>query len=148
VGRFTDDGFLQIVDRKKDILVTAGGKNVAPANIEQRFADDPFLAHVVVYGDSKRYLVAGVWPNQAAIDAHLDAQGVAPEARAESTRVLIQQRLDRVNSELASYETLKKFAVFTQPLTVEAGLLTATLKVRRKKVYEAYRDQLEALYQP
>jgi long-chain acyl-CoA synthetase len=148
VGRFTDDGFLQIVDRKKDILVTAGGKNVAPANIEQRFADDPFIAHVIVYGDSKRYLVAGVWPNQAAIDAHLDAQGVAPEARAESTRVLIQQRIDRVNSELASYETLKKFAVFSQPLTVEAGLLTATLKVRRKKVYEAYRDQLEALYQP
>ena len=53
VGRFTDDGFLQIIDRKKDILVTAGGKNVPPANIEQRFADDPFIAHVVVYGDAQ-----------------------------------------------------------------------------------------------
>lgn len=148
VGRFTDDGFLQIVDRKKDILVTAGGKNVAPANIEQRFADDPFLAHVVVYGDSKRFLVAGLWPNRAAVDAHLDAQGVAPEARGEATRALLQQRVDRVNSELASYETIKKFAIFDQALTVEAGLLTATLKVRRKKVNEAFREQLEALYQP
>jgi long-chain acyl-CoA synthetase len=148
VGRFTDDGFLQIVDRKKDILVTAGGKNVAPANIEQRFADDPFIAHVVVYGDGKRFLAAGIWPNRAAIDAHLDAQGVAAEARPEATRALLQQRVDRVNAELASYETLKKFAVLDPPLTVESGLLTATLKVRRKKVYEAFRDQLEALYQP
>ena len=60
LGRFTDDGFLQIIGRKKEILVTAGGKNVPPANIEQRFADDPLFAHVVVYGDGKRYLVAGV----------------------------------------------------------------------------------------
>jgi len=146
VGRFTEDGFLQIIDRKKDILVTAGGKNVAPANIEQRFADEPLLAHLVVYGDSKRYLVAGVWPNKAAVDAHLDASGVAPEARAEAARALIQQRIDRINAELASYETIKKFALLDPPLTVEAGLLTATLKVRRKKVYEAFRHHLEALY--
>ena len=59
VGRFTDDGFLQIVDRKQDIPATAGGKNVPPANIEQRFADDPFIAHVVVYGDAKKYLGRG-----------------------------------------------------------------------------------------
>ena len=67
---------MQIIDRKKDILVTAGGKNVPPANIELRFADDPFIAHVVVYGDAKRYLVAGVWVNVEAIDAHLAASGV------------------------------------------------------------------------
>jgi long-chain acyl-CoA synthetase len=147
VGRFTEDGFLQIIDRKKDILVTAGGKNVAPANIEQRFADDPFLSHVVVCGDGRRYLTAGVWINQAAVDAHLDAQGVAPEARAAATKTLVQQRIDRVNSELASYETIKKFAVLEPALSVEGGLLTATLKVRRKKVYEAFRAALEALYE-
>lgn len=148
VGRFTEDGFLQIVDRKKDILVTAGGKNVAPANIEQRFADDPLIAHVVVYGDSKRFLVAGVWPNHAAVDAYLAAQGVAPEARREAIRALLQQRVDKVNNDLASYETIKKFAILEPPLSVEAGLLTATLKVRRKKVYEAFGDQLESLYTP
>jgi long-chain acyl-CoA synthetase len=147
VGRFTDDGFLQIVDRKKDILVTAGGKNVPPANIEQRFADDPFIAHVVVYGDAKRYLVAGVWLNADAIDAHLRSDRIEGEARGEVVRALLQQRIDRVNGQLASYETIKKFAVMDRPLTVEGGLLTPTLKVRRKKVYEAFRDQLEGLYE-
>jgi long-subunit acyl-CoA synthetase (AMP-forming) len=77
VGRFTEDGFLQIVDRKKDILVTAGGKNVPPQNIELRFADDPYIAHLVVHGDGERFLVAGVWLNEAAVKAHLDEQGVA-----------------------------------------------------------------------
>ncbi|HEY6458533.1 MAG TPA: AMP-dependent synthetase/ligase [Polyangiaceae bacterium] len=146
VGRFTDDGFLQIVDRKKDILVTAGGKNVPPANIEQRFADDPFVAHVVVYGDARKYLVAGVWLNEAAVDAHLAANGVQGEARAEAMRALVQQRIDKVNGALASYETIKRFAVMREPLTVEGGFLTPTLKVRRKKVYEAFGAELEALY--
>ncbi|MEO7097071.1 MAG: AMP-dependent synthetase/ligase, partial [Polyangiales bacterium] len=131
VGRFTDDGFLQIIDRKKDILVTAGGKNVPPVNIEQRFADDPFIAHLVVYGDGKRYLVAGVWLNDATVDAHLDAHGaVASEARDAARRALVQQRIDKVNAELASYETIKTFAVMKPALTVDGGLLTPTLKVR------------------
>ncbi len=136
VGRFTDDGFLQIVDRKKDILVTAGGKNVPPANIEQRFADDPYLLHVVVYGDAKKYLVAGVWVNPATVPAGADV------------RALVQQRIDKVNASLASYESIKDFVVLDRPLTVEGGLLTATLKVRRKKVYETFRADFEALYAP
>jgi long-chain acyl-CoA synthetase len=146
VGRFTDDGFLQIIDRKKDILVTAGGKNVPPANIELRFRDDPFLAHVVVFGEGQRFLVAGVWLNAAAVQAQLDSQGVAPAARTEATRALVQKRIDEVNTQLASYETIKKFAIVETPLTVEGGLLTSTLKVRRKQVYQAFGKQLEALY--
>jgi long-chain acyl-CoA synthetase len=147
VGRFTDDGFLQIVDRKKDILVTAGGKNVPPANIELKFADDPFIAHLVVYGDAKKYLVAGVWLNVEAVHAHLAANGVAdPAARGEALRALVQQRIERVNAELASYETIKRFAIMDRALSVESGMLTPTLKVRRKKIYEAFRSHLEALY--
>ncbi|MFO0686964.1 MAG: AMP-dependent synthetase/ligase [Sandaracinus sp.] len=146
VGRFTEDGFLQIVDRKKDILVTAGGKNVPPANIEQRFADDPFVAHVVVYGDGKKFLVAGIWPNHAAVDAHLAAEGVAAAAREEATRALLEQRVARVNAQLASYESIKKFAVLAPALTVESGLLTPTLKIKRKKIYEKFHAALEALY--
>ena len=147
VGRFTDDGFLQIIDRKKDILVTAGGKNIAPANIEQRFADDALVAHVVVYGEAKRYLSAGIWLNHAAVDALFTARGVAPGERGAALRALVQERVDHVNAGLASYETIKRFAVLEPALTVEGGMLTATLKVRRKKVYEAYRAQLEALYE-
>jgi long-chain acyl-CoA synthetase len=146
VGRFTEDGFLQIIDRKKDILVTAGGKNVPPANIELKFRDDPYISTVVVYGDAKRYLVAGVWLNEAAVKEHLDRAGVAAEGRAEATRVLIQKRVDEVNAQLASYETLKKFAIIDSPLTVDNGLLTSTLKVRRKHVYAAFGNVLEALY--
>lgn len=147
VGRFTEDGFLQIIDRKKDILVTAGGKNVPPVNIEQRFADDPFLAHVVVYGDGKKYLVAGVWPNHAAIDAHLEAAGVAPGAKGEAVRALVQRRIDEVNAKLASYESIKKFALMEPALTVESGHLTPTFKVKRKKVYESFRSAFESLYE-
>lgn len=129
IGRFTEDGFLQIIDRKKDILVTAGGKNVAPANIEIRFADDPAIAHVVVYGDGEKYLVAGVWP-------------ATPKVSDEA----LQAAVDRVNAQLARHETIKSFARIDEPLTVEGGTLTATMKVRRKKVYEHVGDRLRALY--
>jgi long-chain acyl-CoA synthetase len=146
VGRFTDDGFLQIIDRKKDILVTAGGKNVAPANIELRFQNDAFIAHLVVYGDGQRYLTAGVWVNDAAVEAHLDAAGIPKAERPAAIKALVQARIDQVNSELASYETIKRFAVMEPALSVAGGLLTATLKVRRKKVYETFRDAFEGLY--
>jgi long-chain acyl-CoA synthetase len=75
-----------------------------------------------VYGDAQRYLVAGVWLNDAAVNAHLDQSGVAPGARARGPRALVQKRVEQVNSELASYETIKKFAILDEPLTVEAGL--------------------------
>jgi len=145
VGRFTEDGFLQIIDRKKDILVTAGGKNVPPANIELRFRDDPFIANVVVYGEAKKFLVAGVWLNEEAVTAHLG--DVAPDGRDAARRALVQKRIDQANAELASYETLKKFQIFTEALSVENELLTPSLKVRRKKVYERFKDQFEALYE-
>jgi long-chain acyl-CoA synthetase len=132
VGRWTDDGFLQIVDRKKDILVTAGGKNVPPANIESRFADDPAIERVVVYGDARSYLVAAVWL----------APAIPPAAReSEAARAIAA-----VNAQLASFETIKKFFVGDEPLSVEGGTLTTSLKLRRKAVYERYRDRFEALY--
>jgi long-chain acyl-CoA synthetase len=146
VGQFTEDGFLKIVDRKKDILVTAGGKNVPPVNIEMRFADEPLFAHVVVYGDGKRYLAAGVWVNEEALKAELARGNTAADAGFDAARALIQARIDKVNAELAHHETIKKFALMPRPLTVNGGLLTATLKVRRKKVYEAFREEFEALY--
>jgi long-chain acyl-CoA synthetase len=137
VGRFTEDGFLQIIDRKKDILVTAGGKNVAPANIEVRFNDDPLIAHAVVFGDAQRYLVAGIWLNPGAVPS-----GATPE----ELQAMVQRSVEKVNGQVASYESIKKFAIMSKPLTVNDGLLTATLKVRRKKVYEAFGHLLEALY--
>jgi long-chain acyl-CoA synthetase len=132
VGRWTEDGFLQIIDRKKDILVTAGGKNIPPANIEARFADDPVVERLVVYGDGKPYLVAAVWTR--------------PDVPREERERLIAARVEAVNAELARYETIKRFFVEDAPLTVEAGLLTSSLKLRRKAVYEHLRARFEALY--
>lgn len=139
VGQWTEDGFLRIVDRKKDILVTAGGKNVPPANIEQRFADDPLFLHVVVYGDGQKYLVAGIWPNAPALAAEAERTGRAPAE-------LVEERVAKVNAQLASYETIKRFALMAPALSVEAGTLTPTLKVKRKAVYQAFGPQFLALY--
>ena len=128
VGRWTDDGFLQIVDRKKDILVTAGGKNIPPVNIEQRFVDDPVIERVVVYGDARPYLVAAIW------------------LRPDANPAEVATRVDVVNRDLARHETIKRYFVEANPLTVEAGTLTSSLKLRRKVVYEQLRDRFEALY--
>ncbi len=141
LGKFTDQGFLKIIGRKKDILVTAAGKNISPAKIEKRFDDDPYLLHVVVYGDGKKYLTAGVWPNWETV---ADRLGDEPTERA--VRGLLEPRIERVNAELARYETIKKFALIEEPLSVENGYLTPTLKVKRKKVYEAFEEPLEELY--
>jgi long-chain acyl-CoA synthetase len=134
IGRFTDDGFLTIVDRKKDILVTAGGKNIPPANVEARFAGDPLLSQVVVYGDGKSYVVAAVWLSPAA--------ALSPQA----ARALVAERVRAVNQTLARHETIKRFRIMERPLTVESGLLTASLKIRRRAIYHAFREELEALY--
>jgi long-chain acyl-CoA synthetase len=128
IGRWTEDGFLQIVDRKKDILVTAGGKNIPPANIESRFADDPVIERVVVYGDARPFLVAAVW--------------LRPDAPVDQ----VSSRIERINGELARYETIKRYFIAEAPLTIEGGMLTSSLKLRRKAVYQHLRDRFEALY--
>jgi long-chain acyl-CoA synthetase len=144
IGRFTADGFLQIVDRKKEILVTAGGKNVPPANIEGQFAGCPLVKHAVVYGDGKKYLVAGLWLDDEAVDARFGS--VAADARAGEIAAALQEFVVGVNDKLARFEQIKRFRVMERPLTVAGGLLTSTLKMRRKQVYEAFRGQFEELY--
>ena len=145
LGRFTEDGFLQIIGRKKEILVTAGGKNVPPANIEQRFTGEPAVAHVMVWGDGKKYLVAGIWPEPGYVAEHVAALGT--EAGRAAVRAELEWVVARVNSELPSYETLKRFEVFfDEPLTVDGGLLTSTLKLRRNEIGKAFGARLDALY--
>ncbi len=134
VGRWTEDGFLQIIDRKKDILVNSGGKNIPPANIEARFVDDPVIERVVVYGDARPYLVAAVWLRP---DAPTDL---------DERQRLVAERVDHINKDLARYESIKRHFIAETPLTVESGLLTTSLKLRRKAVYDRLRDRFEALY--
>lgn len=148
LGAFTEDGFLKIVGRKKEIIVTAGGKNIPPANIEGRFADDPYIEHLVVVGDRRKYLTALVTLRREAV---MEALGLANGEERKlnenpKVRELIEQRIASANRSLARYETIKKFAIAPEPLTVENGLLTASLKVRRKKVLDSHAGQIEALY--
>src|SRR5690606_12231938 len=112
-------------------------------NIELRFRDDPVIEHLVVYGDGKRYLVAGVWVSREAAARELGADTLSDQA----VIALVGRRIERVNAELARHETIKRFCIMDRQLTVESGLLTASLKLRRKQVYAAFHDRFEALYE-
>lgn len=148
IGRWTEDGFLQIIDRKKEILVTSGGKNVPPANIERHFQDNPYVQHLIVYGDGKKFLTALVTLEEPAVrEAVGDQQTAWSElVQTPAVKTLIDQQVAQVNGLLASYETIKKVHISALPLTVEGNLLTASLKPRRKAIYEHFGPQLEALY--
>ncbi|MFB6263659.1 MAG: long-chain fatty acid--CoA ligase [Bradymonadaceae bacterium] len=139
---WTDDGHLKVVGRKKEILVTAGGKNISPAHIENKVDDDPVIEHLVVYGDGKKYLTAGIWVDDEAVEERLaDRQGL------DDTRELVDERIADLNDDLPSYETLKDYALFDEPLSVDNGTLTPTMKVKRNEVYDRFGDRLEALYE-
>ncbi len=142
-------GFYKIIGRKKEILVTSGGKNVAPANIELCFKDFPLISNLVVYGEGKKYLTALVDINDEVAKAQLAAAGAPTDGDLRAhpqVHAWVEARIAQVNETLAKYETVKRFVIAPTPLTLEGGLLTPTLKVKRQKVYDQFRTQLEALY--
>jgi long-chain acyl-CoA synthetase len=147
-----DDGFLRITDRKKDLIVTAGGKNVAPQNIEGAWkAQCQYVSQVMVHGDKRSYLTALVTLNEETVSAWAKEKGLSaqklPELASEGAVIgLIQGAVDRLNKELASYETIKKFKILPSDFSQDAGELTPTLKVKRKFVSEKYRSELDSLY--
>jgi long-chain acyl-CoA synthetase len=157
IGRTDERGHLHITDRKKDIIVTAGGKNVAPQNLENELkALCPLVSQVVVVGDRRKYLVALVtldeetareWVESGRLQA-ADAVGdMARLSRHPEVRHAIQWHVDRVNEKLASYETIKRFAVLPADFTQESGELTPSLKVKRKVCMERYGGLIERLSQ-
>jgi long-chain acyl-CoA synthetase len=152
IGKLTERGFLKILGRKKEIIVTSGGKNISPQLIESRFNDDPFIEHLVLYGNEKKYLTALVTLRENAVVKYAQEHNLSFENFPELTRnpaiiSLIQKRIDKINKNLASFETIKKFYIYSGHLTVEDGHLTASLKLKRNKVYETFRDNLDALYE-
>jgi long-chain acyl-CoA synthetase len=151
IGAIDEDGFLRITDRKKDIIVTAGGKNVAPQNIENLLKQSPWISQAMVYGDKKPFLVALVTLNPDAAARFASERGRANDlvklADDGDVRALIQLEVDAVNTRLSSFETVKKFALVAKDFSIEGGELTPTLKVKRKVVSERYKTLLETLYQ-
>jgi long-chain acyl-CoA synthetase len=142
IGVF-EDGFLRITDRKKDLIVTAGGKKVAPQPIENALkATSPLLAQVIVYGDKRPYCVALVTLSEEATKRFGPG---APDSA--DVKAALQKDFDTVNAKLASFESIKRFAVLPHELTEAAGELTPKLSIKRKVVVEKYRQVLEGLYQ-
>jgi long-chain acyl-CoA synthetase len=148
LGAFDADGFLTITGRKKDILITAGGKNVAPKNIEAALKSHRLVGEAVVVGDRRKFLSAILTLDPEAAAAFAEERGLdaARLADAPSVRGEIQRAIDAVNAELARVEQVKKFTILERPLSIEGGELTPTLKVKRKVVNEKYAAQIEAMY--
>jgi long-chain acyl-CoA synthetase len=151
IGYVDDHGFLHITDRKKDLIVTAGGMNIAPQNVENLLKGDPFVSQAMVYGDRRPYPVALITVNPEELQKFAREQGVLtsdPASLVKHPKIL--ERVGRIveekNTQLQSYAKIKKFAVLPADFTQEGGELTPTLKVKRKVVVEKYREALEALY--
>jgi len=152
IGYFDRDGFLRITDRKKDIIVTAGGKNVAPLNIEGRILSDSLFSRVMVVGDKRPYLCALLVLNRENL---MRAAGVCASSEPEYAALLkrtetyefVRRRLDACLEGLASYERIKAFELIKDEFTIAGGELTPTLKIKRRAVIEKYRDIIDALYQ-
>ena len=147
LGQFDRDGYLSITGRKKEIIITAGGKNIAPKNIEAALRNHPIISEAVVIGDRRKYLTALITLDPEASRRFLQDRGLAglPHTMAEITAE-VQSAVDEVNRELARVETVKKFHILAQPFSIETGELTPTLKVKRKIVYSNFSTEIEAMY--
>jgi len=151
LGSIDQDGYLAITGRKKDLIITSSGKNIAPTNIETALRERPWISQAVVYGDKRPYLVALLTLDPEEAPALAARLGVSPDsaalARDEGVRKLLQAEVDEVNRRFARIEQIKRFAVLDRDLTLAAGELTPTMKVKRPVVYERYRTHFDELYE-
>ena len=151
IGGLDTEGYLSITDRKKDLLVTSGGKKIAPQPIEAVLKRSPLVSEAVVLGDRKRYATALIIPDFTALERRLKDLGRPPSERSELVKredvvALYQEIVDGLNRELSQYERLKRIAILPNEFSIDSGELTPTLKVKRKVVEEKYRDVIEELY--
>jgi long-chain acyl-CoA synthetase len=151
VGELDADGFLKITDRKKDLIITAGGKNIAPQNIENQLKFSSYINDAVVIGDRKKYLVALIAIDEENVIKYAQNHKIqfgtyGSLTQAPEIKQLIQTEVDRVNKSLAQVEQVKKFAIIPKKLYEEDGEVTPTMKVKRKSINEAYKDIIEKMY--
>ncbi len=152
IGVLDEDGFLTITDRKKDIIVTSGGKNIAPQNIENLLKTDKFVSQVFAYGDRRKYITALITLSMEDLLPWAEQNGILekdPDRLAKDPRVeaMMRVRIDALNRELASFEQVKRFVLLGTDFSQESGELTPTLKLKRKVVVRKYGALLDALYE-
>jgi long-chain acyl-CoA synthetase len=137
VGELDADGFLRITDRKKDLLITAGGKNIAPQNLENALKTSRFVSEAIVVGDRRPYVTALVTLDEAeTASAGRDRQQV------------VQEVVDEVNRDRTRVEQIKRFVILPREFSQEHGEVTPTLKLRRAVIHEHFADEIEKLYEP
>ena len=151
IGNIDKDGFLQITDRKKDLLITAGGENIAPQVLEGHLKGIPVVAPAVVLGDRRKFLSALVTLDPDRIRAEAEACGSSAKspddaARCEKFRRHLDKQIQELNGRLARVQSIKKFVILPNELSIEGGELTPTMKVKRKVVNEKYKKEIESMY--
>ncbi len=151
IGHFDSDGFLIITDRKKHLFKTSTGKYIAPTPIENLFLASKYIDQFVLIGDRRTYLSALIVPDYEAIKEYADARNISYNtvedlAKKQEVYELIETEMSRFQKKLANYERIRKFTLLAKPLTLEAGEITPSLKVKRKFVEERYSNLIEEMY--
>jgi len=151
VGVIDADGYLRITDRMKDIIITAGGKNITPSELENELKFSPYVTDAVVIGDARPYLTVIIMIDQENVEKYAQDHDVpfsnyASLTRAPEVQALIQAELDRVNTRFARVEQIKKFFLLDTQLSAEDEELTPTMKLKRKLVQQKYAERIEAMY--
>ncbi len=151
IGEIDADGYLRITDRKKDIIVTAGGKNIAPQPIESLVKTNPIVLNAVMIGDRQKFPIMLVVPNMELVRKWAEAEGMAGRTdQALLSDIVVHNMLTgeikKTLRELAQYEMPKKFLILDQDFSIESGELTPTLKVKRRVVEKIHKARIEELY--
>jgi long-chain acyl-CoA synthetase len=151
VGEIDEDGYLKITDRLKDLIITAGGKNIAPQYIENQLKFSPYINDAVVIGDKRKYLAAIIVIDEENVvkfaqDAKIQFTTFATLTRAPEVIDLIQEEINKVNRQMARVENIRKFKILDKKLYTEDGEVTPTMKVKRKSINEQFADLIESMY--
>ena len=152
IGHIDSDGMLKITDRKKNLIVTSGGKNIAPQPIENNFVSSPYIEQALIIGDQRKFCSAVIVPSEEGCQTWAGGKGLSYSNYDEligltEVKDLVQSEIERMSGNLAKYETIKKFIFATKQFTIESGELTPSLKVKRKEVERNYKAEIDMMYE-
>jgi len=152
IGFLDSDNFLHITDRKKNIIVTAGGKNVTPATIENLLVTSPYIEQVMVLGDKRKFLSALIVPSYEALEKYASNNGIEYSGRDELLKKneihqIVGAEIQKLTGELARFEQVRKFTLLPEQFTIEGDEITPSLKIKRKVISEKFADIIEQMYE-